>query len=116
MTREQLKDYKSIILGYCQQCANWFMKRYYCILEPIGLHQKPHFAIVDTPEAHVLSRFGNFSVSGSVWVDCSTGIPEWETDFVDYAIIRADMPRIIYSVSAENIKLKDEIKRLKDNT
>jgi len=113
MTNEQLPDYEKIIYSYCQQCANWFMKRYHCKLEPIGLHQKPHFAILETFEAKTLSKFGNFSVGGHVWVDCSTDAPEWETDVIDYAIIRMDMPEIIYKVMGENMELKKENKKLR---
>lgn len=115
MSKEQLSDYEKIILGYCQQCANWFMKRFRCRLEPVGLHQKPHFAILDTFEARVLDGYGNFSVGGSVWVDCSTGVPEWETDLVDYAVIRASMPEVIYRVMGENMILKKKIQKLINN-
>ncbi len=109
MTKEQLPNYEKIIFSHCQQCANWFMKRYNCRLEPVGLHQKPHFAIVDTIDARVLNKYGNFSsASGSVWVDCSTGVPEWETDVVDYALIRMNMPEIIYKVMGENVEWKKE--------
>lgn len=114
MTKEQLPDYEKIIFSHCQQCANWFMKRYHCKLEPVGLHQKSHFAIVDTIDARVLNKYGNFSsASGSVWVDCSTGVPEWETDVVDYALIRMEMPEIIYKVMGENVELEKENKKLR---
>ncbi|MCD6468138.1 MAG: hypothetical protein J7L32_02350 [Thermoplasmata archaeon] len=101
LSREQLPDYERIIGGYCQQCANWFMKRYDCMLEPVGFHQKTHFAILNTMEARVLSKYGNFSVGAHVWVDCSTGTPEWETDMVEYALIRMALPELIYEMLGE---------------
>lgn len=113
MTKEQLYNYENIIYSYCQQCANWFMKRYCCRLEPVGLHQKPHFSILDTIESRVLNDFGNFSSArGSIWVDCSTGVPEWETDKLEYAILKMEMPEIIYSVMDENMQLKNIINNL----
>jgi len=112
MNIDQLPDYEKIILSYCQQCANWFMKSFNCKLEPIRLLRKPHFAIVDTFEARVLDMCGNFSVGGSVWIDCSTGVPEWETDVLYYALIRMMLPEIVYSVMGENFNLKEENKEL----
>jgi hypothetical protein len=113
MTREQLPDYEKIIFSRCQQCANSFMKHYHCKVEPVGLHQRPHFAILETFEAKALSKFGNFSVGGSVWVDCSTGVPEWETDKVDYALIRMGVPEIIYKMMGENLELDKENRMLR---
>lgn len=113
MDTNQLNNYKEIIYANCQQCANWFMKRFKCKLEPIGLYQEPHFAYVNTIEAKILSKFGNFNVGFSIWTDSSTGDPEWETDNVEYAILRAKLPEITYKVMGENINLKRETQRLK---
>jgi len=96
LSREELPNYDKIIRSYCHGCANWFMKRYHCRLEPVGLYQKPHFAILDTIEAKVLSKYGNFSIGEHTWVDCSEGSPEWETDVLEYALIRMGLPEWIW--------------------
>ena len=111
---DQLPIYEDIVFSRCQFCANWFMKKYGCIVEPVGIYQRVHFAFLDTFEARELSKFGNFSVGGSCWVDCSTGVPEWETDKVEYALMYAQLPEILYKVMGENIVLRAENKTLKE--
>jgi len=54
-----------------------------------------YFAYLDTIEAKIISKFGNFNV-GFYWVDCSTGSPEWETNNIEYGSLNIDSIEITW--------------------
>ena len=95
LSGEELSRFEEYVYSYSMQCVNWFMKRYHCSVEPIGLVGKPHFAFPGDVDAVVISKYGLFSLGDHIWFDSSCGVPEWETDVLDYAVIRASRPMFL---------------------
>jgi len=100
LSKEEMQKYLPVLKGYAQRAANWFMKKYNCTLGLLELYQKPHFAFPEDPDIVHLAKTGNFS-HGNIWVDESEGSPEWETDDVELAIVKMELPKRMISLEAK---------------
>lgn len=103
---DQLSHWKTIEPRYVNVVYNEFQKRYDCVLGPIRRYQKPEFAFPEDSEFLFLAHKYNISM-GNAWVDESEGSPEWETDDVELARVKMQLPeRLLRLESSVDLLVK----------
>jgi hypothetical protein len=88
---DQLSRWGKTREHYIEVFWDEFQKRYDCKLGPIREYQKEEYAFVEDPEFLFLAEKYNLKTENA-WTDRSEGSVEWETDNIELAKAKIEMP------------------------
>ena len=97
LTVEEIRRYERLMDRYAERVGNWFQKTYACKLGIPKPYQKSEIAFPEDPEIIHLSQKYNLRTP-SAWVDHSEGAPEWETDDIEVAKAKIEMPERVIAL------------------
>lgn len=111
LDKHQLNHWKIIEPRYVDVFYNEFQKRYDCILGELSRYQKPEYAFPEDSEFLFIADKYNLK-SDSMWVDCSEGIVESETNDYEIAKAKLELPERLLRLENMMSRIENSIKRI----
>lgn len=111
LTKSEIRRYERVMQNYAGKIKNWFQKSYCCRLGDPEVYQKGEIAFPEDPET---IHFGNkYNLrTPSAWVDHSEGSPEWETNDIEVAKAKIEMPERVIALENQIESLHKGIEAL----